>query len=81
MSRKDLQTFLSRWIANYVLQDDNADVEAKAKYPRRAASVEVDTREGNPGAYRVIAFLQPHFQLDELTISLRVVINLPDSVK
>jgi type VI secretion system protein ImpC len=34
---------------------------------------------GKPGAYRAVAFLRPHFQLDELTMSMRLVANLPQA--
>ena len=32
---------------------------------------------GKPGRYRAIAYLRPHFQLDELDVSLRLVADLP----
>jgi len=36
---------------------------------------------GKPGAYTAIAYLRPHFQLDELTISLRLVARIPPPQK
>jgi len=36
---------------------------------------------GRPGVYRAVAFLRPHFQLDELSVSLRLVAELPQSAK
>lgn len=77
MTAKNAQDFLNRWITNYVLLDDNAGQEMKAKYPLREARVDVTEIPGKPGAYRAVAFLKPHFQLDELTVSLRLVANLP----
>ncbi len=32
---------------------------------------------GRPGAYNATAFLRPHFQLEELTASIRLVATLP----
>lgn len=55
--------------------------EAKAKYPLREARVDVVEVPGKPGVYRAAAFLRPHFQLDELTISLRLVSELPKAVR
>jgi type VI secretion system protein ImpC len=69
--------FLKRWISAYVIEDDNATQEAKARYPLRAASVDVTEVAGKPGVYRAVAFIRPHFQLDELSISLRLVAELP----
>jgi type VI secretion system protein ImpC len=80
-SREECEKFLNRWITNYVLTDDTASQEAKAKLPLREASIEVSDIPGKPGAYRAVAFLRPHFQLDELTISLRLVAELPESAR
>lgn len=80
-SRQNVQDFLNTWLAQYVLLDDSASQEAKSKYPLREARVEVVEVPGKPGAYRAAAFLRPHFQLDELTISLRLVTELPQSAR
>lgn len=79
MSRQDCQNFLDRWIANYVTTDDTASQEVKAQFPLREASIEVQDVPGKPGAYKAIALLRPHFQLDEIDISLRLVAELPES--
>ncbi len=81
MTRQNAQDFLNRWITNYVLLDDNASQEMKAKYPLREARIDVSEIPGKPGAYRAVSFLKPHFQLDELTISLRLVADLPPPAK
>jgi type VI secretion system protein ImpC len=81
MSRSDCQRFLSQWIAKYVLLDDNASAVAKSKFPLREARIEVMDVPGKPGAYQAVAFLRPHFQLDELTVSLRLVADLPPSAR
>ena len=76
-SRDDVQRFLSAWIAQYVTSDDSASHATKARYPLREARVEVRDIPGKPGAYTAIAHLRPHFQLEELTASLRLVAELP----
>ncbi|HEX9929532.1 MAG TPA: type VI secretion system contractile sheath large subunit [Pyrinomonadaceae bacterium] len=80
MSRKNCEDFLNRWISNYVTLDDDAPASVKAKYPLREARVDVAEIPGKPGAYRAVAFLRPHFQLDELSVSLRLVADLPQQV-
>jgi type VI secretion system protein ImpC len=77
MSRQEAQIFLNRWISGYVLENDVAPAAQKAKYPLREARIDVAEVPGKPGAYRAVAFLRPHFQLDELSVSLRLVANLP----
>ncbi|HXE36742.1 MAG TPA: type VI secretion system contractile sheath large subunit [Verrucomicrobiae bacterium] len=81
MSRGQCQTFLTQWIMQYVTDDDQASAATKAKFPLREAKIEVSEIPGKPGAYRAIAFLRPHFQLDELTVSLRLVAELPAPAK
>jgi type VI secretion system protein ImpC len=81
MSRSDCQRFLNQWISNYVCADDNATPTVKAELPLREAQIEVQEIPGKPGAYRAIAFLKPHFQLDELSVSLRLVADLPASAR
>lgn len=77
----NVESFLNRWITQYVLLDDNATQEAKAQFPLREASIQVSEVPGRPGVYRAVAFLRPHFQLDELSVSLRLVAELPPSAK
>src|SRR6202790_2007455 len=81
MSRGQCQTFLTQWIMQYVTDDDQASAAVKSKFPLREARIEVSEIPGKRGAYRAIAFLRPHFQLDELTVSLRLVADLPQPAK
>ena len=81
MSRVECERFLNQWITNYVTPDDNASASTKASHPLREASIEVSEIPGKPGAYRAVAFLKPHFQLDELSVSLRLVAELPQSAR
>jgi type VI secretion system protein ImpC len=74
-----IQSFLNRWISNYVLGKDDAGQEMKARYPLREARVDVFEMPGKPGCYNAVIFLRPHFQLEELTTSIRLVAELPQS--
>ncbi|KMN35357.1 EvpB family type VI secretion protein [Chromobacterium sp. LK1] len=77
LTRDNVETYLNNWIADYVLVNDNAPQEVKAQYPLREARVDVTEVPGKPGAYRATVFLRPHFQLEELTASIRLVAELP----
>jgi type VI secretion system protein ImpC len=77
MTRRDCENFLNRWITNYVLGTEDAGQEMKARYPLKAARIDVSEVPGKPGVYKAVAFLMPHFQLEELTVSLRLVAELP----
>ncbi|MBN9408791.1 MAG: type VI secretion system contractile sheath large subunit [Burkholderiales bacterium] len=76
--REDMQRWLNEWIMNYVDADPaNSSQETKARRPLAAAEVVVEEIEGNPGYYNAKFFLRPHFQLEGLTVSLRLVAKLP----
>jgi len=80
--RDDMQTWLNNWIGNYVLNNPATATEAdKARRPLAAAEVVVDEVEGNPGYYTSKFFLRPHYQLEGLTVSLRLVSKLPSAKK
>jgi type VI secretion system protein ImpC len=81
MSRQECENFLNKWILNYTVANDDVSAEIKAQRPLREARIEVSEVAGKPGAYKAIALLRPHFQLDELTVSLRLVAELPASVR
>src|SRR5215472_8511574 len=80
MSRENVSTYLNRWISGYVLLDDTASQGVKASFPLREARVDVTDIPGKPGCYKAVAYLRPHFQLDELTVSIRLVAELPAPV-
>ena len=80
-SASNVESYLQRWVDQYVTADDSASQETKAQFPLREASVEVAEIAGRPGVYRAVSFIRPHFQLDELSVSLRLVAELPQGTK
>jgi type VI secretion system protein ImpC len=72
-----IETYLQTWISDYILLDDNASQRAKAEFPLREARVDVREVPGTPGAFTAVAFLRPHFQLEEISASIRLVASLP----
>jgi type VI secretion system protein ImpC len=78
--RDDMQKWLQRWIMNYVDGDPaNSSEVTKAQKPLAAAEIQVEEVEGNPGYYTSRFFLRPHYQLEGLTVSLRLVSKLPSA--
>lgn len=76
-TRGNVQSYLNTWIGNYILLDDDASQDMKARFPLREARVDVYEVPGRPGVYRANVFLRPHFQLEELSASIRLVAELP----
>ncbi|MBX3604134.1 MAG: type VI secretion system contractile sheath large subunit [Piscinibacter sp.] len=77
-SRDSMQDWLNEWILKYVDGDPlNSSEETKARRPLAAAQVEVEEIEGQPGYYQSKFYLKPHYQLEGLTVSLRLVSKLP----
>jgi type VI secretion system protein ImpC len=80
--RSDMQTWLNKWINNYVLRNPGSATDnEKAVRPLSGAEVIVEEVEGNPGYYTSKFFLKPHYQLEGLTVSLRLVSKLPSGKK
>jgi type VI secretion system protein ImpC len=78
--RDDMQRWLQNWIMNYVDGDPAHSPESvKARKPLAAAEVSVEEIEGNPGYYAAKFHLRPHYQLEGLTVSLRLVSKLPSA--
>jgi len=77
--RAGVESWLNKWITNYVTTDPTASDDVKSRYPLAAAEVVVEDIEGNPGYYNAKFFLRPHYQLEGLTVSLRLVSKLPSA--
>lgn len=77
LTRANVEAYLNGWIGQYVLLDEGAAHDVKAAFPLSAAKVDVTDIPGKPGSYKATLFLRPHFQLEELTTSIRLVAELP----
>jgi len=81
-SRNDMQVWLNDWLMNYVDGDPSVSTEAtKARRPLAAAEVNVEEVADDPGYYRAHFYLRPHYQLEGMTVSLRLVSKLPSAKK
>lgn len=76
-TRGEVETYLNNWVADYVLINESAPQATKARFPLGQARVDVTDVPGKPGAYQATCFLRPHFQMEELTASIRLVAELP----
>jgi type VI secretion system protein ImpC len=76
-SRESMETWLNKWIGNFVDSNPTSSEETKARFPLSEAKVEVEEVEGNPGYYASRFYLKPHYKLEGLTVSLRLVSRLP----
>ncbi len=72
----ECEALLMGWLRKYTLGNDDASYEMKAKYPLREASVQVRDVPGQPGSFRSIIHLRPHFQLEQVVTSFKLVTEL-----
>ncbi len=72
----DVQRFLDDWLRTYVIDDPEATLETKARYPLREARIEIHEMPGQPGSYGCVVELRPHFQLDDLASTIQLVTQL-----
>ena len=78
MEVEDTQRWLNDWIMNYVVGNpETASEDVKAKKPLAAAEVRVQEVKGKPGWYEAVAYLRPHYQLEALSTSMRLVAEIP----
>ena len=77
LTKDNVSDYLNPGMANYGLIDDGAANEIEARYPLREARIDVTDVPGKPGSYKAIVFLKPHFQLEELSTSIRLVADIP----
>ena len=76
-TRGELEKMLNNWIGGYVLKTEGAAEEHKAKKPLSDARIDVVENPRAPGQYQAVAYLRPHFQLDAVDFSLRLVADVP----
>jgi type VI secretion system protein ImpC len=77
-AREDMKRWLQDWVNQYVCgQPEHASETDKAQRPLSAAEVVVEDVEGNPGYYKAVFYLKPLYQLEGLTVSLRLVSKVP----
>ena len=63
---------------NYVVGNpETASEDVKAKKPLAAAEIRVQDVKGKPGWYEAVAYLRPHYQLETLSTSMRLVAEIP----
>ncbi len=80
--REDMHKWLHKWIQGYVDGDPaNSAETTKARKPLAAAEVKVEDVEGDPGNYKATLWLRPHYQMEGLTTSMRLVSKLPSAKK
>jgi len=78
METSECERWLNDWINNYVLATPElAGDEMKAKKPLADARIEVQPVPGKPGYFQAVAYLRPHFQLEALSTSMRLVAEIP----
>lgn len=59
---QDLQRELNNWIRQYVADQENPPADVRSRRPLRAAKIEVQDVEGDPGWYQVSMAVRPHFK-------------------
>ena len=76
-SRESMEMWLNSWIGKFVDTGKDSPDEIKARYPLSEAQVVVEEDKENPGYYSSKFYLKPHYQLEGLTVSLRLVSRMP----
>ena len=75
-SPEAIEDRLNKWLVGYVVANDSASPETKARYPLREGKAQVREIDGKPGSYQCTVFLRPHFQLDQVSAGIRLTTQL-----
>jgi type VI secretion system ImpC/EvpB family protein len=75
-SSDELEKLLQDWLTKYVVLDDSASSETKARYPLREAKVQILPKPGAAGAYNCVIHLVPHYQLDDVLMRVRLTTDI-----
>ncbi len=73
----DLSYWLNNWISQYCVDPNGASDAIKARKPLSEATVEVRAVAGKPGFFEAVAYMKPHYQLEGLSASMRLVAEVP----
>jgi type VI secretion system ImpC/EvpB family protein len=73
---EDCERELNDWLHRYTNADEDPGPELAARLPLREARAEVRELPGKPGAYSCVIHLRPHFQLDQMSSSIKLVTEL-----
>jgi len=76
MSAQDCQRIFQNWLNQYTTSSDDSSSVLKARYPLAESKVEIKEQPGKPGYFTCIIYLKPHFQLDQLVSSIKLVTEL-----
>ena len=72
----EIERRLQAWLNGYVNANISGARDSRARYPLLAGRVTVAERPGKPGVYGCTMQLQPHFQLDDLAATFRLVTEI-----
>jgi type VI secretion system protein ImpC len=81
MTPEECAMWLNNWILQYCVNPSGAGEQIKAQRPLSEAKVSVREVPGRPGWYEAVAYLRPHYQLETLTTSMRLVAEIPKHAK
>lgn len=75
-SAQECEKDLQKWVNNYTAAPDSASEYMRSKYPLSNAQIKVSENKANPGQYFSVLKLQPHFQLDQMVSSIKLITEL-----
>jgi type VI secretion system protein ImpD len=76
VTSEELQKILQDWLTKYVVLDDRASTETKARYPLREGKVQILPKAGAPGSYNCVMHLVPHYQVDDVLMRVRLTTDI-----
>jgi type VI secretion system protein ImpC len=76
-NRTEIEKYLNNWISQYVLTQTNVSTDLKSLHPLQESRITVFDDSARPGHYKMLSHIRPHYQLEALNASIRLVSNVP----
>lgn len=74
----DIQLYINNWLNQYILAVSDSTIEQKAQSPLLDGKVTVVEAKDHPNRFKAVIQLRPHYQLESLIASLRLITDLSD---
>jgi type VI secretion system ImpC/EvpB family protein len=75
-SAEEIEKRLHDWLQSYVNANLSSTSDVRARFPLVNARVAVREKPGQPGSFACTVQLQPHFQLDDVSATFRLVTDI-----
>jgi type VI secretion system protein ImpC len=76
----ELEEELNQWLQTLITKMNHPGPEISATHPLRDGKVVIEEQADNPGYYKVLLYITPHFQIEGIDVNLSLVSQIPKRI-